>query len=306
MSVVSGDTVDPITGECFDRGDARAVGITGTGVVSLLREGMQTGLIRLPQINAPDKTIRMADGIRFLQNDLMEAGKAIGAIRAGHITLAHEAGIEVEDIETAYMSGASGTYVDAAKAQAIGMIPSAVKRIYQVGNTSLAMARDLVRDGAELGRMQAIADRLRQHHCMFAESKTFEKVYVLELSYWTEGMPMDFYQKFLKKYGLPPLRDIRELPEVIKTVDKDIQDQGVMGLSIISDIGERKTAVFEACIGDEVCVAECPENALRLEDAAGGGFALTVDMSLCNGVACRRCEAVCNENAFDLIRLLGK
>jgi methylamine methyltransferase corrinoid activation protein len=35
------------------------------------------------------------------------------------------------------MSGASGTYVDALKAQEIGMIPAKVKRIYQMGNTSL-------------------------------------------------------------------------------------------------------------------------------------------------------------------------
>jgi len=38
----------------------------------------------------------------------LEAGKAIGSVRAGHITLCQEAGIQVDDIETAYMSGASG------------------------------------------------------------------------------------------------------------------------------------------------------------------------------------------------------
>ena len=110
-----------------------------------------------------------------------------------------EAGIRLEDIETAYMSGASGTYVDALKAQEIGMIPAKVKKIYQVGNTSLAMARDMMRNVDNLWQMQEIADNLRQNHCMFAESKVFEKVYILELSYWTEGMPHEQYQKFLNQ-----------------------------------------------------------------------------------------------------------
>ncbi len=162
----------------------------------------------------------------------MEAGKAIGSIRAGHLTLCQEAGIRLEDIETAYMSGASGTYVDALKAQHIGMIPARVKKIFQVGNTSLAMARDIVRDPEHLWNMKRVADDLRQHHGMFAESKVFEKIYILELSYWTEGMPINQYQKFLKKYGLPALQEVTDTPEVIKTVVKDIPDLGVMGLKM--------------------------------------------------------------------------
>jgi methylamine methyltransferase corrinoid activation protein len=183
----------------------------------------------------------LADGIKFTEKDLQEAGKAIGSVRAGHITLCQEAGIKLEDIETAYMSGASGTYVDAVKAQEIGMIPANVKKIYQVGNTSLAMARDMVRDVDKLWEMKKIADDLRQHHCMFASSKVFEKVYILELSYWTEGMPMTQYQRFLKKYGFPALKEITEKPEVIKTVERDIPDLGEMGLKIIPDIGEKKS-----------------------------------------------------------------
>jgi methylamine methyltransferase corrinoid protein reductive activase len=238
-----------------------------------------------------------------MENDLTEAGKAIGSIRAGHIALCQEAGIIVEDIETAYMSGASGTYVDALKAQEIGMIPANVKRIYQVGNTSLAMASDMVRDEDQLWRMKRIADDLRQHHCMFAISKVFENVYILELSSWTQGMPLDQYQKFLKMYGLPPLTQVTAIPEVIKTVEKDIPDLGRMGLKIIPDIGQQKTIVFDGCLGDMACVDECPENALNMEEQ-GEDFAITIDLALCDGVACRRCERACSEKIFDLIKLI--
>jgi methylamine methyltransferase corrinoid protein reductive activase len=303
MTARPGQTVDPTTGNVVEKGECDAVGITGTGVVALLSQGMKAGLIRIPQINTTDMEIHLPNGVIFTEEDLLEAGKAIGSVRAGHITLCQEAGIQLEEIETAYMSGASGTYVDALKAQEIGMIPAGVKTIYQAGNTSLAMARDMVRDESTLWNMKRIADDLRQHHCMFAESKVFEKVYILELSYWTEGMPMKQYQKFLQKYGLPALNEVTVLPRVVKTVERDIPDLGAMGLVIISDIGQEKTRFFEDCLGDGACVAECPENALRMIER-DDGFALSINLALCDGVACRRCERRCGEKAFNLIDLL--
>lgn len=303
MVALAGDTVDPVTGDVVNEGELEAVGITGTGVVALISQGLKARLIRIPRINTSDTEIHLPNGVKFTEKDLVEAGKAIGSLRAGHLTLCQEAGIRMEDIQTAYMSGASGTYVDALKAQEIGMIPSSVKRIYQVGNTSLAMARDIVRDVDQLWRMKAIADDLRQHHCMFAESDIFEKVYILELSYWTEGMPLSQYQKFLKRYGFPALTEVTDTPQVIKTVERDIPDLGVMGLKIIPDIGERKTIVFEGCLGDAACLADCQENALVMEER-NGEYEITIDLALCDGVACRRCERACGEKVFDLVKLI--
>jgi len=303
MTPRPGDTVDPTTGSVLEQGELEAVGITGTGVVALISQGMKSRLMHVPKINTSDTEIHLPNEIKFTENDLVEAGKAIGSVRAGHITLCEEAGILLEDIEIAYMSGASGTYVDAIKAQQIGMIPPRVKRIYQVGNTSLAMSKDIVRDEKNLWQMKQVADELRQHHCMFAESKVFEKVYILELSYWTEGMPMSQYQKFLKKYGLPLLKEVIDLPEVIKTVQKDIPDLGVMGLEIIPDIGQRKTIHFDGCIGCSACLESCQENALDIEEE-DGDFAITINLALCDGVACRRCERACSEKVFDLIKLI--
>jgi methylamine methyltransferase corrinoid protein reductive activase len=287
----------------YHKGETAAVGITGTGVVGLISQGLKANLIQIPRINTFDGEIHLPDGIRFTEKDLLEAGKAIGSVRAGHITLCHEAGIALEDIQTAYMSGASGTYVDALKAQDIGMIPAGVEKIYQVGNTSLAMARDIVQNVDKLWAMKKIADDLRQHHCMFAASKTFEKVYILEISHWTEGMPLNQYRKFLKKYGLPDLKESMLTPEVIKTVERDIPDLGIEGLKIISDIGEKRTVVFEGCLGDEACVDVCPENALELEEA-GDNFKLTIDLAFCDGIACRRCERVCSEKCFKLVEII--
>ena len=111
------------------------------------------------------------------------------------------------------------------------------------------------------------------------------------------------YQRFLQKYGLPPLVEVLEIPEVIKTVIRDIPDFGTMGLKIIADIGERKSIVFEGCVGDAECVLKCPENALKMK-RRGEKYSITIDLSLCNGMACRRCERVCKDKAFDLKALL--
>ena len=302
MTTQAGDTVDPTTGILLEKGVEKAVGITGTGVIALISQGLEANIIRLPRIITSDSKIHLPNGIKFTEKDLEEAGKAIGAVRAGHFALCQEAGVDLEDIETAYMCGASGTYVDALKAQRIGMIPKAVKKIYQVGNSSLAMARDMVRNVDELWHMKRIANDLRQHHCMFANSKVFEKVYILELSYWTQGMPLDQYNKFLKKFGLPPLKEAAGIPEVIKTVEKDIPELGTMGLTIVSDIGEQKTTVFENCIGCEACVEECPESALRMQEE-GVDFSIAINLALCNGLACRRCEKACQEKVFVLKKL---
>jgi methylamine methyltransferase corrinoid protein reductive activase len=260
---------------------------------------MQANLITLPRINTLDTEFHFTDDIYFTEEDLKEAGKAIGSVRAGHITLCQEAGIDLGDVEVAYMSGASGTYVDPLKAQRLGMVPPRVRTVYQVGNTSLAMARDLVIDPNQLDMMSQMAKNLRQTHCMFASSKVFEKIYILELSYWTEGMPFAQYQKFLKKYGFPELLAVEEEPEIVRTVRRDIDDLGRLGLTTVSDVGLVIKRHFEGCVACGECVETCPERALQLVEGSEPPL-LILDQSLCNGVACRRCERACPEKGFKL------
>ena len=49
--------VNPATGETVKVMDYKAKGITGTGVVSCIAEGLRSGIIPLPGINTPDKKI---------------------------------------------------------------------------------------------------------------------------------------------------------------------------------------------------------------------------------------------------------
>jgi methylamine methyltransferase corrinoid activation protein len=298
----------PVPGPLVDLGSGSVVGgrnrpnpmgITGTGTVAIIHEALSARLVDIPRILTVDGRLHLGRDIYFTENDLVEAGKAIGALRAGHMTLCHQAGIAMEDIRTAYMSGASGTHVDAVKAQNLGMIPPRVKTVYQVGNTSLAMARDLVMDMKNLDVMSDMARKLKETHCRLAASETFKKIYILELAVWTEGMPLFQYGKLLRRYGFPDLLQPGDPPEIVRTVKRDIDDLGRMGLALITDIGRVVQADVNGCVSCRDCIKECPENALSIAREIAPST-LALDPSLCRGVACRRCERVCPEKVLEL------
>ncbi|KLU62191.1 formate hydrogenlyase complex iron-sulfur subunit [Peptococcaceae bacterium CEB3] len=268
-------------------------GITGTGVIALIDQANSSGYIQLPGIKTSDHLLHLTDDVRFSEKDLSEAGKAIGAIRAGYIALSKAAGIEVEQIEVAYMAGASGTYVDAIKAQRIGLVPPSVRKVYQIGNTSLALAGDLVLKPEGLEELKKLAVSLRATHCMFGDYEPFSQAYLLELAYWDEGMPRDLYLRFSRKQGLSPLPEFSQKAEVVKWHKRDIPELGTYGLTVIERVGLERRHAFSGCLGCGVCTTVCPEKALSLEASDKEGFCLLLRFDLCNGTACLRCERAC-------------
>ena len=234
-------SVEGSSGTVIERFDTylRPRGITGTGTIALVYTGMQNGQIRLPHISTSDKRIHLyGDEIYFIEEDLTEAGKAFGAFRAGHLTLVNHLGLKMKDIETAYMAGAGGTYVDPVKAQGVGLVPPTVKNIYQVGNTSLAFACDIAKDPEVMDRAQELANRLKRTHLMFPLEQDFKNAYIVELGFWS-GMPMSMFHDFLKKYNLPEYPERGPAPKVHRVVMRDIPIFGEKGLHVIRDVFKR-------------------------------------------------------------------
>ena len=295
-------SVDPITGREVKIMDYDAYGITGTGVVSAMAVGLQSGIIALPHVNTPDGNIKFANGVKFTAEDVQEAGKAMGAIRAGHRTLMQEVGLKDEDIKVMYMSGASGTYVDPIKAQMCGMIPRVLDEVYQLGNTSLMMAHDLLKNDETLDEMQSVADSISANHIMFATSQTFEKMYVLELAYWTEGMPFEMYNEMLQYEGIPSLPDIRVPKKAVRLVKSDIPDMG-SGLQTLETVGMKMYGNFEGCTGCKKCEKGCPEKALTVSKLEQKKFQICVRSDLCLGTACKACEMNCPEKVYSFTGL---
>lgn len=289
-----GDLVDPKTGEILEEGKIKAKGITGTGVIALIEKAIGHGLVELPKVKTPDELIHLQNKITFSERDLKEAGKAIGAIRAGHITLCAAAGIELTDIGTAYMAGAAGTYMDAEKAQKIGLIPYSTGKIAQLGNTSLAVAKEILLSEERLWELQDIASQIIGTHTMFATAPEFRDAYVLELAYWEEGMPFKMFKKFLKKKGLPSLDEPISNPVVDKRVERDIPVLGEEGLYVLERVGTFMTMVVD-CPECKKCIKVCPNDAITIDEENR----VMISTDLCEGSHCQKCIRACPPDKFN-------
>lgn len=293
MIPMPGDKIDLGTGYLIEEGDmhGKAVGITGTGVVAAVAAAMHGNMWKKGKLTGG--ALRLQDGVTITSDDISETCKAIGAIRAGHFTLIEHAGIGFADLKEMIMSGASGTYVDAAKAREVGMVPPLCQDIYQIGNTSLAMATDIIRRPELLDELQGIADSIRSNHVMFATDKVFEEIYIQELGYWEEGMTMETYNRNLRTAGIQELPGPRGTPNVHRIVVRDIPVLGDLGLHLFEDIGTELTAEFEGCTLCYNCVDACPEDALLFRERTA--VVLTKN---CLGTACGRCQLKCPEKVF--------
>lgn len=293
--------INPVTGEIKESYGYEAAGITGTGAISAFALALRSKLIKkFPKL--PNGKLILGPDIEITEKDVEEAGKAIGAIRAAHMALIIESGIKYEDLEYAYMSGASGAYVDAEDARRLGAVPGYAKKIVQFGNTSLALARELVLEKSRLDDVIKIAKKITANHLMMATSETFNNFYLCELSYWTQGMPLEMYDQMLELYGLPPLPKTLEHVSIEKRVSKDIEHVGPGGLSILKEIGIILEVSVEKCIACKKCIKECPEDALEIVEIDGQRVA-KYDSQKCLGTSCRRCVSICPESAIDITKL---
>jgi len=301
LMAAPGDLVDLGLGTVIEEGPmhGKAKGVTGTGMVAIIAAALRSRLWRKGKLTTGDGKLTLQDGISVDSHDISEACKAIGAMRAGHFTLLEHAGIKFSELDIMYMSGASGTYVDGAKARAVGLLPPSCNNIYQIGNTSLAMATDIIKKPELLDELQTIADGIRSNHVMFAMDKVFEEIYVQELAYWDEGMSMEAYNANLKMAGIQELPAVRGIPNVHRIVQRDIPVLGDMGLKIIRNIGTELVGNFKGCTGCKKCEKECPENALTVSKDK----TIRVKTKDCLGTACYRCEMHCPEKVYKYAEL---
>ena len=266
-------------------------GITGTGVVALIDAALKDDRIVDAKIrNGP---IRITRQIDFDDRDFKEAGKAIGAIRAGHLTLMLTAGVYPDRIRTMYMAGASGTYVDPIKSKDIGLIIPYCDTVKQVGNTSLELAKDILLDPSKIDDLNKLREKLVTKHVMFASSDIFSELYVQEYAYWNDGMPLRRYRRILENYDAAGYLDDKTEIVNLQAHERDIMDIGE-SLQII----DLKYSMSEKhdCSRCMKCVRECPEKALSFDE---DDEIFTINTGRCLGTACNRCQDNCPEKCFD-------
>lgn len=130
--------------------DAKPVGICGSAVIDLTAECLNNFIIddtgRFDTIKYKDSLIFIAKDennrdIIFNQKDVREVQLAKSAIRSGIEILIKEFNCCYEDIETVFIAGGFGNYMDIENAVRIGLIPEQLKgKIKSIGNSSLGGA----------------------------------------------------------------------------------------------------------------------------------------------------------------------
>ncbi len=263
--------MDLADGRIATRRKPRAVGITGTGIIALVSIGLEAGYIDPPRIATASGRLSLQDGINFDEKDLLEAGKAFGAMRAGERSLAEEAEVSLEEIGRCCIAGAAGTLCDPNKARYLGLIPGQSRTVHLLGNTSLEMARDLVLGRETLEGMESIAERAE--HISFSASESFKRNYLAEYAYWCEGAryPERDVERMAER---PPMKIILAKEKVPKSPMKYLLPH------------YRIPGLKEE--GNERCIQACPKGALLLRDEC-----FEVDLRRCLGASCLRCERAC-------------
>ena len=124
--------------------DAKPVGICGSGIIDaiacLVKNEIldETGLLDDDYF---DDGVELAEAVVLTQKDIREMQLAKSAVRAGLETLIKKAGLNYEDIDTLYLAGGFGQYINIDSAVTIGLLPADLKeKIVVVGNTALAGA----------------------------------------------------------------------------------------------------------------------------------------------------------------------
>lgn len=153
-------------------GDVPAAGICGSGVIDAVSVFAGMGLIdetgRIDEDAEKFKrygteyggfpALKVGEsGVFITQQDIRKLQLAKSAIAAGILTLLSESGCRVEDIETLYLAGGFGSFVNVSSAAGIGLLPKELElKVKTIGNAAGAGAAMLLLSRAAGGKERAV------------------------------------------------------------------------------------------------------------------------------------------------------
>jgi len=160
-------------------GKAKPRGICGSGLIDCLYGFIQNGVINYEgKFNLSPKNERIiekdgetqfivaysqdtetGENLTIAESDIGNIIRSKGAVFAAIKSLMDYVGVKFDEIDTFFVAGGFGTYLDIPKAIGIGMLPDIdPKRIQFVGNSSLMGARIALLSGHALERSVKIAN----------------------------------------------------------------------------------------------------------------------------------------------------
>jgi len=163
-------------------GDAPPLGLTGSGLLSLIWELRRAGVVdpsgRLVAehptlghlIEKDDDGVRrviLADetagnSLYLTQHDVRELQKAKAAIRAAAEILMAQLGLEPSDLQRVFLTGSFGSQVDTRAVVELGMIPPVEPDCVETAANGAGLGAALFLDDAEFARGEQLAVRAEQ------------------------------------------------------------------------------------------------------------------------------------------------
>lgn len=120
------------------------------------------------------------------QKDVREVQFAAAAVKTGIRMLLEAIGTSVADLDTLYVAGAFGNYLNIPNAMALGLLPRLpTEKIRFIGNSSLAGAWAMLLSAVERKRCEALVGKI--DHESLARGAAFQELFVeaLELKEWS-------------------------------------------------------------------------------------------------------------------------
>jgi uncharacterized 2Fe-2S/4Fe-4S cluster protein (DUF4445 family) len=160
-------------------GDARPRGICGSGLIDCIYAFVTNGIIdndgKFKTSSKNERIIERDDERQFIvvysqdtetgkdltitESDIANIIRSKGSVFAAIKSLADYVGLKFKDIDTFFVAGGFGSYLDIPKAIGIGLLPDIdPERIKFVGNSSLMGARIALLSGHALDRAEKIAN----------------------------------------------------------------------------------------------------------------------------------------------------
>ena len=125
-------------------GDVHPVGICGSGLVDAVAALLDTETLDETGF-LEDDPAEIAPPVELTQEDIRAVQLAKSAIHAGMRTLIHTARLSCDEVDTLYIAGGFGSYLDVQSAGKIGLLPEELTdRVTVLGNAALTGAAMLL------------------------------------------------------------------------------------------------------------------------------------------------------------------
>jgi uncharacterized 2Fe-2S/4Fe-4S cluster protein (DUF4445 family) len=162
-------------------GDTTPVGVCGSGLIDTLAELLERRIIDgRGKFLGDKKEFEIVEGFNLSERDIDQLNLAKTAVAVGIKTLMRNYGVALDEIDSIFLAGAFGNFINIENAVRIGLLPPVDReKVKKVGNAALEGARQALISRPKREEAEAVAKRIE--HVKLEEEKDFMEKFVSEL-----------------------------------------------------------------------------------------------------------------------------